>query len=130
MTPGHGSKRSQQEEAAIVALLSEPTIAEAAGKVGIGERTLLRWLADPDFGTRYREARRRALDQAVSGLQQAAGKAVAVLVTIAEDQTAPPAARVSAARTVLDQAFRGMEVLDLADRIEQLERGRKGDETA
>jgi hypothetical protein len=65
----------------------------------------------------------------VSGLQQAAGKAVTVLVAIAEDGAAPAPARVSAAKTILDQAFRGMEVLDLAERIAQLERGQKDDET-
>ena len=61
------------------------------------------------------------VEQAVSGLQQAAGEAVAVLATIAGDAAQPAGARVSAARTILDQAFRGMEVLDLAARIEQLE---------
>ena len=123
MAAGHGSRRSQQEEAAIAALLSEPTIAEAAGKAGIGERTLLRWLAEPEFKARYREVRRQVVEHAVSALQQAASKAVAVLVTLTEDAAAPPAARVSAAKAILDQAFKGTELLDLATRIEQLERG-------
>jgi hypothetical protein len=126
MTAGHGSKRSQQEEAAIVALLSEPTIAEAAGKAGIGERTLLRWLADPSFKTRYRDARRQVVEHAVSGLQQAASKAVLVLVALAEDGAVPPAARVSAAKTILDQAFRGMEVIDLAADVADLKRHLNG----
>jgi len=51
---------------------------------------------------------------------------VIVLVAIAEDGAVPPAARVSAAKAILDQAFKGMEVLDLAARIEQLERGQGG----
>ena len=124
MTVGHGSKRPQREEAAIAALLSEPTLEAAATRAGIGESTLLRWLEEPAFQARYRDAKRRVLEHAVSRLQQSAGKAVDVLVGIAEDRTAPHTARVSAARTVLDQAFRGLEVLDLAAEVAELKRRR------
>jgi hypothetical protein len=127
---GHGEKRSRQADAAITALLACPTINAAAEQAGIAVATLRRWLAEGDFQQRYRDARRQVLEQAVSGLQQAAGKAVTVLVTIAEDGSAPPAARVSAAKTVLDLALRGMEVLDLAARVEQLERGQPSGEPA
>jgi hypothetical protein len=130
VTVGNGGRRPQREDAALAALLSEPTIASAAAKAGIGESTLLRWMADPAFRDRYREARREAIEHAVSRLQQAAGKAVDVLVAVAEDRTSAPAARVSAAKTVLEHAFRGLEMLDLAARIEQLERGRQDDATA
>jgi hypothetical protein len=130
MTAGHGNKRPQCEDRALAALLSEPTMAGAAKQAGISESTLLRWLDDPAFQARYRAARRQVLDQAVSGLQQAAGKAVTVLVAIAEDASAPPAARVSAAKTIIDQGFRGLELTDLAARIEQLERGPHGGELA
>lgn len=130
MTAGRAGKRSRLEDQALGALLSEPTIAEAAMKAGVSESTLLRWLADPEFKARYREARHQVVELAVSGLQRAASTAVSVLVTVAEDATAPPGARASAARTILDQAFRGMEVIDLAERIEQLEQGQRGDEDA
>ena len=123
---GHGEKRSRQEETAISALLSCPSIEAAAEQAGVSAATLRRWLADAEFKARYREARRQVVEQAVSGLQQAAGEAVAVLSTIAGDAAQPAGARVSAARTILDQAFRGMEVLDLAARIEQLERAQDG----
>ena len=39
---GHGAKTAAVREQAIVALLSEPTIAKAAARCGIGERTLHR----------------------------------------------------------------------------------------
>ena len=123
---GHGEKRSRREDAAIAALLACSTIEAAAGQAGIAGSTLRGWLSEPVFKARYREARRQVVEQAVSGLQQAAGEAVAVLSTIAGDAAQPAGARVSAARTILDQAFRGMEVLDLAARIEQLERAQLG----
>ena len=39
---GHGAKTEAVRERAIVALLSEPTIGDAATRCGIGERTLRR----------------------------------------------------------------------------------------
>jgi DNA-binding MurR/RpiR family transcriptional regulator len=126
VTAGNAGKRSQREDAALAALLSELTIAEAATKAGISESTLLRWLRDPTFQGRYREARRQVVEQAIVGLQQAAGDAVTVLSAIAGDATQPAGARVSAARTILDQSFRSLELVDLVERIEQLERAQNG----
>ena len=119
---GHGSRRAQAEDAALAALLTQPTVEAAAGQAEISPATLYRWLADPIFKARYRAARRQVVEHAVSGLQQAAGKAVTALVAIAEDAAAPAAARVSAARAILDQTFRGLETFDLADEIAALKR--------
>jgi len=126
VTAGNGGRRPQREDAALAALLSEPTIAQAAAKAGISESTLLRWLAEPSFRARYRDARRQVVEQAIVGLQQAAGDAVTVLSAIAGDAAQPAGARVSAARTILDQSFRGLELVDLVERIEQLERAQNG----
>jgi hypothetical protein len=41
---GHGQKLSRKKESAIAALISLPTIGDAAKLVGIGEKTLFRWL--------------------------------------------------------------------------------------
>ena len=43
---GHGAKTAAVREQAILALLSEPTIGEAATRCGIGERTLYRKLKE------------------------------------------------------------------------------------
>src|SRR6187402_1308203 len=103
MTAGHGSRRPQREEAAIAALLAEPTIEAAATKAGIGESTLLRWMAEPEFKTRYRAARRQVVECAIGRLQQVATEAVAAL---SRNLTCGiPAVEVGAARTVLDQAI-------------------------
>ena len=120
MRAGNAGKRPQREDAALAALLSEATVDEAAEKAGISAATLYRWLDDPEFRDRYRGARRQVVEHAVSVLQQAASKAVNVLVTIAEDSTAPSSARVSAAKSILDQAFRGLEVIDLAAEVDDL----------
>ena len=115
----HGISRKQGT--AIGALLSRPTISAAAESVGIGESTLRRWLKDGDFLTAYRAARREAVSQAVGHLQGACSVAVVALTDISQDVNCPASARVSAARTVLELALKGVELEDLAVRVEQLE---------
>ena len=115
----HGISRKQ--DTAIGALLSRPTISAAAESVGIGESTLRRWLKDRDFLAAYRAARREAVSQAVGHLQGACSVAVLALTDISQDVNCPASARVSAARTVLELALKGVELEDLAVRVEELE---------
>jgi hypothetical protein len=119
MTAGNGGKRPRREEAAVAALLAEPTIEAAAKRVGISESTLLRWLAEPAFKAQYRAARRQVVEGAIGRLQAVATKAVDAL---ARNLTCGiPAVEVGAARSVLDQAIKAVELVDLAERVEQLE---------
>jgi hypothetical protein len=118
---GHGEKRSRKQDLALVALLNSPTIGEAAKVVGIGETTLWRWLQDEDFQERYRDAKRRAVNQAVTRLQQATTVAVDTLEEVMQNPGAPPSSRVAAAKTVLEMAFKALELDDYAERLERLE---------
>jgi hypothetical protein len=54
---GHGEKLSRKKELALAALLVSPPLPEAATKVGVHERTLFRWLKNPDFKTAYQRLR-------------------------------------------------------------------------
>lgn len=123
---GHGEKRSRKEDQALVALLSETTMKEAATKTGIAEITLWRWMQDPAFQERYREARRQAVSQAITQLQKISSEAVQTLRDVMNDIETPPACRVTAAKAVLELAFRGMETEDLSARIEVLEKAAGG----
>lgn len=116
------AKKTRKAEAAVAALLMAPTIATAAASIGISEQTLWRWLQDPDFQAKYREAKRQAVAQAVARLQQASGEAVEALREIMNDGEAPASARVSAAKSVLEMAVKGVEIEDIAARVEKLER--------
>jgi DNA-binding MurR/RpiR family transcriptional regulator len=116
---GHGEKRSRYEDAALAALLSEQTIAQAAARAGISESTLLRWLAEPTFKARYREARRQVVEHAITGLQQSAGEAVEALRR--NLTSGVPAAEIAAAKAIIDHAIKGVELVDLAERVEALE---------
>jgi len=123
---GHGEKRTRREEAAIAALLTEPTIALAAAKAGIGEATILRWLREPSFGAQYRAARRTVVESAIGRLQQATSDAVAALSR--NLQCGVPASEIAAAKAIIDFAVKGLELVDLAERVEQLEQAAAGAE--
>ena len=119
---GHGAKFGRKKEEAIVALLSQRSIEEAARVTNIGTNTLLRWLKEPDFDAAYRAARRVAFSQAIARLQQASGAAVATLLKIMVDANAPTSTRVRAADSVLDHAAKAIEIEDIEVRVTELER--------
>jgi hypothetical protein len=114
--PG-GKKPPHKREQAIAALISNGSMEKAAAATGVSEKTLRNWLAEPDFRRAYRQARRKLLDDAVLVLQSAAVTAVATLVK--HMQGPKPEAAVRAAQIILDQCFRGTEILDIAEAIEQ-----------
>jgi transposase-like protein len=120
--PGHGSQFRRKKEQAIVALLSQRTIEDAARTIGVGPNTLTRWLKLPEFQEEYRLARRQAVGQTTARLQQASGAAVTTLLKVMVDNDSPAASRVRAADTVLEYALRAMELEDIEARISRLER--------
>ena len=105
---------------AVVALLTEPTLQEAAKTAGVNRSTIYRWLQEADFQAAYREARRQAMRRATARLQEISSEAVEVLREVMGDKAQQGAARVGAARIVLDYAAKMTETEDLATSIEEL----------
>ena len=119
---GHGTKFGRKKEETIAALLSQRNIDEAARYVGIGTKTVLRWLQLPEFNRAYREARRAAFSQSIARLQQASSAAAATLLKIMVDPSAPAACRIRAADSVLGHAAKAIEIEDIEARVSELER--------
>src|SRR5262245_11762035 len=115
-----GAKASRKREQAIAALLERPTISEAARAVGIGEKTLRRWLAAPEFKAAYQDAREQTLRVAVGRLQGLLARAGEALDRAMVCGT--PGVEVRAAGIVIQEAFKGAELLDLAERVAVLEK--------
>lgn len=114
-----GKKFSHRYDKAILALLSEPTLELAAKKAGIGAATLQRWLRHPDFEHAYRLARRRMFEAGLSRLQALIGEAV---TTLQKNLTCGrPTAEIRAASAILMHATAGAELLDILDRLTDLE---------
>jgi hypothetical protein len=118
---GHGAKFGRKKEQAIVALLSQRNIEEAARVAGIGTKTLMRWMQIPEFKEAYRKARRDTFSQAIARLQQHCGAAASTLLTIMADPKTPAASRVRAADRVFEHAAHGFELEDLQVRLQRLE---------
>lgn len=115
-------KLGRKKEAAIVELLSQRNVEEAARAAGVGARTLYRWMKEADFDAAYRAARRAAFSQSAARLQQMCSAAVTTLGKIMVDPTSPVASRVRAADSVLDHAAKSIELEDIDVRVSELER--------
>ena len=122
---GHGSKFSHKKEEAIQALLTQRSMEEAARVAGITRQTLARWLKIPEFQQAYLEARRQLVSQSNARLQQYSSAAVTVLAKLMTDQATPAAARVRAARHIIDGAKQAVEFEDIEVRLAALERARE-----
>jgi hypothetical protein len=118
---GHGEKLTRKQELLIAALLTAPTIGEAAQIVGVSEPTVGRWLKRPDVQRAYRAARQQAVAQAITRLQQITGKAVGTLEAILDDEDAPAGARVGAAKAILELTTKSFALEDLRAQIAELE---------
>jgi hypothetical protein len=111
----------EKQEAALLSLLSHKTLKEAALAAGISMPTLWRYLRDPVFSLRYREARRELVECAMVRLQNDAEHAASVLRDVADDKEAPASARVTAARTIIELSIKSVELGDLQQRLASLE---------
>ncbi len=115
-----GGKLGRKQEQAIAALLSEKTVEEAAVKAGCAYRTLKGWLTEPAFKTAFAEARTAVLERTVARLVKATGKAVDTLEANLEAEKDSDSNR--AAVAILEHATRGVELLDMKDKLAELER--------
>ena len=118
---GHGEKLSRKKEQAIAALLSQPSIAEAAKVSGVAESTMRRWLKESTFYEAYRIARRSVMDVAFTSLGHACEAAVRTLREVMENPEAPASSRVASAKAILDVTTRICEQEDVEQRVAQLE---------
>jgi len=116
-----------RQDKVLSALLTTPTIAEAARTARVDEKTVRRYLQEPVFQAAHREGRRQLVDEALTMAAQGATGAMAVLRLIITDTKVPASTRVRAALGLLDIAFQhqSLEALEarciaLQHQVEQL----------
>jgi hypothetical protein len=119
---GHGAKFGRKKEEAVAAVLSQRNLEEAARAAGIGVATLMRWQKLPEFQEALRRARREALAQTISRLQQGSSAAATTLLKVMLDQNTPASTKVRAADSVMNHALKAMELEDVLERLIELER--------
>ncbi|MCX6027658.1 MAG: hypothetical protein NTY23_15665, partial [Chloroflexi bacterium] len=103
----------------VAALLTTRNYAAAAKACGISKTTVCRRMQDEDFKRAFRAARRQLVEATIGRLQRVSEEAVATLRAALRCRA--PSVRVSAARTILDFSLRGVELMDLEDRVAALE---------
>jgi predicted transcriptional regulator len=118
---GHGAKFGRKQEEALVALLTQRNIEEAARSIGVAPKTLLRWLKEKEFAEAYRTARRQAYSQSIARLQQATSAATTTLLKTMVDPSTPASVRVRAADSIFNHAAKAIEIEDLDARVTALE---------
>ena len=118
---GHGRKSEATREGAMLALLAEKTLASAAKRAGIGERTLRRWLTeDASFAEEYATARRAMFEDGLNRVQSLIGQAVTTLGGLLDAKN-HPSVQLGAARTVIEIGLHRHDTEVLLCKVEELE---------
>jgi hypothetical protein len=111
--------KTANREKVLSALLESATISEAAIKCGLNEKTVRRYLADAEFQTEFRAARRVVFEQNIVRLQSLHGNAVDTLERNLTCENA--SVEVRAAQIVIESTRKDFETLDVLSRLETLE---------
>src|SRR5215212_8422095 len=111
---------SPKQTRCVAALITTRTIEAAAAEVGVSPRTVYRWIhEDALFQVEWRDARRRALDGAISSLQVGAIEAVEALRSAIADRSVN--VRVRASAILLEHALAANMQFELDQRLRALE---------
>ena len=112
---------NHKQQKAIAALLSSRNVEEAAKAAGVGERTLWRWMSEPEFAMELTHAEARAIDAATRRLVQLQEGAVDTLQAVLDDRKLAPSIRLRAAAAVLDYLLKLRELRNVEARLGALE---------
>lgn len=107
------------KEKALSALLESASIAEAAAKCGLSEKTLRRYLEDKDFHAEYRSARQVIFEQNIIRLQSLHSDAVSTVERNLNCEN--PSVEVRAAQIIIEGTRKDFETLNILERLEALE---------
>lgn len=103
MSRKHPGQLSLKQEQALDALLSYPTVRDAAKSVGVTDKTLWTWLALPSFKQAYEEKRAAIAQEVRQGLVSLARSSLIGLQSLMDDANTPAAVRLKAFQLVLDR---------------------------
>jgi len=111
--------RKNADSSLALALAGGDTVAEAASKAGVSERTAHRRLADLGFRRRVAELRAAAVERATGKLADSMAEAADVLRQLLAAQS--ESVRLGACRAALELGVKLRESIDLEQRLAALE---------
>jgi hypothetical protein len=112
-------KRKKNEDSLLLALACGATVEAAARQCGLSERTVYNRLGDDEFKKRLERVRADMVDRSAGMLTAAGGESVRTLMALQKDST--PAVRLGAARTILEMGLKIRQLVDLEQRMAELE---------
>ncbi len=116
-------KLSAPQQRAIQLLLDGKPSVRVCDELEIVPSTLWRWRQNSEFAAAYREAKRTISERTSELLQLAATRAVARLVDLMNDNNAnevPASVQYAAARSILELHYKGTEIEEVMDSVEEL----------
>jgi AcrR family transcriptional regulator len=113
-------KRKKTKHDLLMTLACGATVAQAADKAGVSERTVYRRLADPAFRAQLDQLRADMVQRGAGMLTAASLEAIKTVVGLL-GSNAPEQVRHGAARTILQYGVRLRELAELQARLAALE---------
>ena len=110
-----------KQQQALRLLVSQPSITTAADGAGVSERTVYRWLDDPEFKQALNVALDQSIDAAARGLLGLTQKAIQTIECVIDDPDLHPSIRLKAAELDISNTLKLVELRNLAQRIAALE---------
>lgn len=117
----NGAKITARQRRLIEALLAGQTISQACRTAGVSRATCYRWMKQAHFADALQSAENELLTVAMRRLLGMTGAAADALGEIVADRRLP-AARLQAARMILDSTLRLRDAAALEVRLTELER--------
>lgn len=120
MSGQNGDKELTTRQLKFIAALLQNPSQEAAGRsCNVPKSTYQRWLQDPAFTQKLEAARQDIFGEALQTVRAGAKAAAAELLKLLESKN--PAMRRLAADSILRNAFKSWELLELETRLQRLE---------
>jgi hypothetical protein len=113
---------SPRKQAFVAARAQGMTLDTAASHIGVSARQVRRYSGDPLVKAAVVEAQAEALGDVVRAMTAGSRNALSVLASVMNDKRAADSVRVRAAMGWLEIAFRARELIDLEQRLTELER--------
>ncbi len=114
-------KLSVKQELAINGLLKGNSIVDSAKNIGISEATLNRWLANSEFKVVLNERKGLIVDNCIDKLNLMGNKAIKVLDSILDNESASDNVKFNASKSILDMILKFNEQRNIIDKMKELE---------
>lgn len=119
---GTGQNLTKQLKA-IPLILEAKSITEGVKKAGISKTTFYDWLKSPEFKAEFVRQRQELVDLALHELKTSASEAVSVLRGLLKADA--ESVRLRTAQAILENVLKSIELENIEQRIEDLERSLK-----